>query len=118
MQASQELGASRPGRKLVISGDTRPCAALTEAAKDADLLVHEATFCDDEQERALETRHSTSREAARVAREAAVRRLVLTHVSSRHDVDTSSLLAQARDEFKGPLEVAHDVLTVEIPLRE
>ena len=79
-------------------------------------MVHEATFCDDEQERALETRHSTSREAARVAREAAVRRLVLTHVSSRHDVDTSSLLAQARDEFKGPLEVAHDGLTVEIPL--
>ena len=118
VQPEQVLGASRPGRVLVISGDTRPCQALVAAAKGADLLVHEATFSDDEQERAEETRHSTAREAAKVAREAGVRRLLLTHVSSRHDVDTSKLVEQAREEFTGPLEVAHDGLTVELPLRE
>lgn len=112
------LGEARPGRRLVISGDTRPCASLVRAAKDADLLVHESTFSDDEQERALETRHSTAREAARVAREAGARRLILTHLSSRHDTDPSKLLTQAREEYKGPVEVAHDGLTVELPLRD
>ncbi len=112
------LGEPRPGRKVVISGDTRPCAKLVAAAKGADLLIHESTFSDDEQARALETRHSTSREAARVAREAEVRRLILTHLSSRHDVEHSRLLAQARDEYKGPVEVAFDGLTFELPLRE
>lgn len=112
------LGAARSGRRLVISGDTRPCAAVVKAAKDADLLIHESTFSDDEQERALETRHSTAREAARVAREAGVRRLVLTHLSSRHDTDPGKLLTQAREEFKGPAEVAFDGLTIELPLRD
>ncbi|MCP3136171.1 ribonuclease Z [Pyxidicoccus xibeiensis] len=112
------LGAPRLGRRLVISGDTRPCASVVKAAKDADLLVHESTFSDDEQERALETRHSTAREAARVAREAGARRLVLTHLSSRHDTEPARLLAQAREEYKGPVEVAFDGLTVELPLRD
>ncbi|MCE9669157.1 ribonuclease Z [Myxococcus stipitatus] len=112
------LGPPRPGRRLVISGDTRPCASVVRAAKDADLLIHESTFSDDEQERALETRHSTAREAARVAREAGARRLVLTHLSSRHDTDPSKLLTQAREEYKGPVEVAYDGLTLELPLRD
>ncbi|MCP3100972.1 ribonuclease Z [Myxococcus sp. K15C18031901] len=112
------LGPPRPGRRLVISGDTRPCASVVRVAKDADLLIHESTFSDDEQERALETRHSTAREAARVAREAGARRLVLTHLSSRHDTDPSKLLVQAREEYKGPVEVAYDGLTLELPLRD
>ncbi|MBZ4395705.1 ribonuclease Z [Myxococcus faecalis] len=112
------LGAPRPGRKLVISGDTRPCAAVVKAAQDADLLIHESTFSDDEQARALETHHSTAREAARVAREAGARRLVLTHLSSRHDTDPAKLLAQAREEYKGPCEVAYDGFTLELPLRD
>ena len=103
---------------MIISGDTRPCAALIEAAKDADLLVHEATFSDEEQERALETRHSTAREAGKVARESQARRLVLTHLSSRHDVDPKPLLVQAREEYSGPCEVAFDGLTVEVPVRD
>lgn len=118
VQPSEVLGPSRPGRKLVISGDTRPCEALALAAKDADVLIHESTFSDDEQERALETRHSTAREAGRVARDANVRRLILTHLSSRHDTDPSRLLQQAKDEFKGMVDVAADGLTVELPLRE
>ncbi|WP_426756725.1 ribonuclease Z [Myxococcus sp. Y35] len=118
VKPEEVLGAPRPGRRLVISGDTRPCPSVVRAAKDADLLVHESTFSDDEQERAMETRHSTAREAARVAREAGARRLVLTHLSSRHDTDPSKLLAQAREEYQGPVDVAFDGFTVELPLRD
>jgi ribonuclease Z len=118
VQPSDVLGAPRPGRKVVLSGDTRPCDSLVVAALDADLLIHEATFSDDEQERALETRHSTGREAGRVAREGKVRRLILTHLSSRHDLDFSRLLAQAKDEFNGPVEVAYDGMSFDLPIRE
>jgi ribonuclease Z len=112
------LGAPRAGRRVAISGDTRPCAQLTQASRGADLLIHESTFSDDEQQRALETKHSTAREAGRVAREAQVKRLILTHLSSRHDVDPAPLLTQAREEFTGRVDVAHDGLTLEIPLAE
>jgi ribonuclease Z len=118
VKPEQVLGASRAGRKLVISGDTRPCAALVEASAGADLLVHESTFSDDEQERAVETRHSTAREAGKVAREAKVKRLILTHLSSRHDVDFKPLLEQAKQEYAGQCEVAFDGLTLEVPVRE
>lgn len=114
----QVLGQSRAGRRVVISGDTRPCATMVEASRECDLLVHEATFSDDEQSRALETRHSTAREAGKVAAEAKAKRLVLTHLSSRHDVDPRPLLEQARQEFSGACDVAFDGFTVELPLRE
>ncbi len=107
----------RPGRRLAITGDTRPCAGTVEAARDADLLVHEATFGDSEQARAEETLHSTAREAGRIAREAGARRLVLTHLSTRYDQDPSPLVAQASAEFAGELAVAYDGLVVEVPRR-
>ena len=78
------LGAARPGRKLVLTGDTAPSDEVVAAALGADLLVHEATFCEDEAERARETEHSTALEAAGVARDAGVRLLALTHLSSRY----------------------------------
>ena len=56
----QVMGAARPGRKLVISGDTRPCDVLAIAAHGADLLIHEATFAEEEHDRAAETGHSTA----------------------------------------------------------
>jgi ribonuclease Z len=107
----------RPGRRLVLSGDTRPTEATVEAARGADLLVHEATFGDAELERARETLHSTAREAGRGARAAGVRALVLTHLSTRYDQDPSPLVAQAREEF-GEVSVAHDGLVLELPLQE
>jgi len=112
------MGPTRPGRKLVLSGDTRPCDAMVEAARQSDILIHESTFSDDDQARALETRHSTAREAGRVAQQAGTQRLILTHLSSRYDTDFARLLAQAREEFSGPVEVAHDGMTVDVPVRE
>lgn len=115
VKPEQVLGPARAGRKVVVSGDTRPCAAVAQAAKSADLLVHEATFSDDEQERAIETRHSTAREAGRVAKEAGAKKLLLTHLSSRHDVDPSPLVAQAKEEFAGAIEVVWDGYSVDVP---
>ena len=80
----QVLGESRPGRTLVIAGDTAPCRSVLEAARGADLLVHEATFLEDERDRARETAHSTALGAAELAREAGVGMLALTHLSSRY----------------------------------
>lgn len=115
VRPEQVLGTARRGRKVVLSGDTRPCDALVAAAMGADLLVHEATFSDDEQARALETRHSTGREAGRVGRDARAARLVLTHFSSRHDVDPRPVIDQAKQEFGRDVEAAYDGLVVEVP---
>ena len=78
------LGAARPGRKVAIAGDGGPSEAVIEAARGADVLVHEATFCEDERDRARETAHSTALEAAGVARAAEVQMLALTHLSNRY----------------------------------
>jgi ribonuclease Z len=78
------LGPPRPGRKVVLSGDTAPSATVLEAARGAEVLVHEATFLEDERERARETGHSTAVEAAELAREAEVGLLALTHLSNRY----------------------------------
>ena len=78
------LGPPRPGRKVVLSGDTVPATSVLEAARQADVLVHEATFCEEERERARETAHSTALEAAELARAAEVGMLALTHLSNRY----------------------------------
>jgi ribonuclease Z len=78
------LGPPRPGRKVVLAGDTAPSATVLEAARGAEVLVHEATFLDEERERARETAHSTALEAAELAREAEVGLLALTHLSNRY----------------------------------
>src|SRR3990172_6730616 len=93
------VGEHRPGRRLVYSGDTRPCQATIEAARGADLLVHEPTFREEEKARAKETGPSTARGAADVARQAGARRLLLTHLSARYSRDFEVLLAEAREVF-------------------
>ena len=108
------VGPPRPGRIVAISGDTRPNAALVEAAAGADLLVHEATFTHDEHPRALETRHATAREAAQVALAARARRLVLTHLSARFSTQWQELLDEARAVF-GETEVAKDGMVLDVP---
>jgi ribonuclease Z len=108
------VGAPRPGRVLVYTGDTRPHLSVIEAARGADLLVHEATFGGDELDRAKETGHSTAAEAARVALEAGARRLVLTHISSRYNRDASELLAEAKAVFPETV-IARDGMTLDVP---
>jgi ribonuclease Z len=115
VEPAEVVDPPRRGRRVVVSGDSRPCAGTVEAARGADLLVHDSTFGDAEQARALETRHSTAREAGRVARDAGAARLLLTHLSTRYDRESGPLLEQARAEFPGA-EVAHDGLVVEVPL--
>jgi ribonuclease Z len=117
VEPSVLVGESRPGRRIVITGDTRPCAATIMAAENADLLVHESTFGDEEAERAIETGHSTAREAAQVAKMAGVRRLILTHVSARYARDASELEREAREVFADS-RVAKDGLEVEVPFRD
>ena len=91
------LGPARAGRKLVITGDTMPAGSVLEISHAADLLVHEATFGEDEADRARETMHSTAREAAELAREAEVTMLALTHLSNRYF--GSELAREARSVF-------------------
>lgn len=113
--APEELvGQPRAGRRVVISGDTRPVPALREAAKGADLLVHEATFSQEDAARARETGHSTAHEAATIARDAGVRRLVLTHISPRYSREAPELLAEARAVF-GETLIARDGMELEVP---
>ena len=108
------VGPPRPGRKVVISGDTRPSATITEAAARADLLVHEATFSAEEAEKAAQTGHSTASDAAGIARDAGVRRLVLTHISARYTREAPELLAEAQAVFPESM-VARDGLIVDVP---
>lgn len=117
VQPSELVGAARRGRKVVITGDTRPCAATIEAAHDADLLIHEATFADDESARAVETGHSTAREAAEVARAAEARRLVLTHISARYTREASELEQQAKEVF-ARTQIARDGMEIVVAATE
>ena len=114
IEPSVLVGPTRPGRHVVITGDTRPCAATVEHARGADLLIHEATFGDEEAERATETGHSTAREAAGVAHAAGVRRLVITHFSARYSRDASSLATEAREVFVETL-VGRDGMEIDVP---
>jgi ribonuclease Z len=111
----QLVGPPRPGRTVVLAGDTAPCEHVISAAQGADLLVHEATFLDDEADRARETRHSTAGEAAAVALAADVKLLALTHLSNRYF--GPEVAREAREVFPATI-VPRDYDVVEIPFPE
>lgn len=109
------LGETRPGRRIVIPGDTAPTETVRVLSEGADLLVHEATFLDDERDRAADTRHSTALQAAELARDAGVRLLALTHVSPRYF--GPELAREAREVFPATI-VPRDFDVVQVPFRE
>ena len=111
----QVMGDPRRGRKIVLAGDTAPCDMTRAVAFQADLLVHEATFLDEEAGRAAETRHSTARQAAELAAEAEVHMLALTHVSPRYG--GGELRDEARAIFENTI-VPRDFDRVELPFPE
>jgi ribonuclease Z len=115
IQPEQVMGHPRPGRKIVISGDTRPCRSLEVAARGADLLIHEATFANEERERAAQTGHSTAAQAAQLAAAAGAKMLALTHFSTRYPV--SVLRDEARAIFSRAV-LPRDFDTIEIPFAE
>lgn len=106
------LGPPRPGVKVVYSGDTAPCSSIIELARGADLLIHEATFDDSLVNKAVEDKHSTASQAAKVALEAGVKRLLLTHVSARY-ADPRVLKEEAAKVFPN-VEVAEDLAVYEV----
>jgi ribonuclease Z len=108
IEPEEVVGPPRPGRTLVYTGDTRPTQAVVEAAEDADLLVHDATFASDWADRARATGHATAREAADVAERAGAKRLALVHVSTRYAGDASPIAAEAREAFDGEAFVPDD----------
>lgn len=115
VRPEQVMGPPRPGRTLVISGDTAPSPATVAAAADADLLVHEASFAEEDAQRAAETGHSTVGQAAAVAAEAHVKLLALVHISSRYHV--GKVLEEAREVFE-PTVAPRDFDVIELPFAE
>ena len=109
------VGETRFGRTIVLSGDTRPCDSLMARAVDCDLLIHEATFLDEELDRARDTHHSTAREAAELAAEARVRMLALTHLSMR---SPPKLIKAEAEALHDNVVVPRDLDLIELPFRE
>jgi ribonuclease Z len=115
VRPEEVMGEPRPGRKLVFTGDTEPCESTVAIAHEAELLVHDGTFAEEETERARQTRHSTARQAAEVARAAGVSMLALTHLSSRYF--GTAIEKEARAVFE-PTVVPRDFDVIEVPYRE
>ena len=112
IQPEQVLGEERKGRKIVYSGDTTPLEGMVEFAKDADLLIHESTFEGIYGDKAYEMGHSTSVQAAEIAKKANVKRLILTHVSTRYK-KSDILETEAKEIFENST-VAEDFMEIEV----
>ena len=115
VRPEQVVGEDRPGRRIVYTGDTAPVQSVEVYAEHADLLVHEATFREDERTRARETGHSTAAQAARTARDAGVKLLALTHLSTRYF--PREIRDEAREIFENTV-VPRDFDAIEVPFPE
>lgn len=116
IKPSSILGDCRRGRTIAYTGDTGPSEKIVKLAKNADLLIHEATFDDEMKQRAIEDGHSTPSIAAETAKQASVKQLILTHISARYK-DTNRLLEQAKKIYKNT-KVAKDFMQLELPYPE
>ncbi len=95
----KQVTRTESGKKIVYASDSRPCASTINAARNCDILIHEANFATSEERLAKERKHSTAYEAAKIASKAHARKLVLTHISARYK-DTGQMLKEARSAFK------------------
>jgi len=107
------LGEIKKGRKVVYTGDTRPCERTVEVAKDADLLIHDASFSEELKDWAVESGHSTAKEAAEIAKMANVKKLILTHISARYSKNPEILVNEAKSVFEN-VELARDLLELKL----
>jgi ribonuclease Z len=115
IKSTHVVGPPRRGRKIGISGDTRPTDKLVRFFKECDVLVFESTYGGDKQEKAIENGHSTAAEAATIAKKAKVDKLLLTHFSARYD--ETSLLVKEASAIHNNVEAAEDLKVVKISYR-
>ena len=107
IKSNEVVGPNRKGRKIGVSGDTRPSPELRDFFNSCDILIFESTYSHDYQTKAIETFHSTSTEAALLAKESRCSKLILTHFSSRYD-DPNLLLDEARTIHRN-VDLAEDI---------
>jgi len=112
VRSSDVMGAERPGKSVAYCLDTRPCAMAVELARNVDLLIHEATYTEEFASEAQQYGHSTAAQAARTARDAGARRLLITHFSTRFP-DPTPLLQEARAIFPDTI-LAEDLMEIEV----
>jgi ribonuclease Z len=112
VRSSDVMGAARPGKSVAYCLDTRPCAMAVQLARNVDLLIHEATYTEEFASEAQQYGHSTAAQAARTARDAGARRLLITHFSSRFP-DPTPLLEEARAIFPDTI-LAEDLMEIEV----
>ena len=110
IKPEQVLGPPRKGRKITYSGDTTPCEEMIELAKDSTLLIHESTYVREDSDKAEENYHSTSSDAASIAKKSNSKKLILTHISTRYQ-NTDQLLDEALEIFENT-EIAKDLKTI------
>lgn len=116
INSSEVVGPSRPGRKITYSVDTRPTKSIVLLSRNSDVLIHEATFDDSLLEKAIQTGHCTAGEAAKIAKDAQIKQLILTHISTRYK-DTTLLYEQATKIFPNTI-IAHDLMEVTVKDRK
>ena len=112
IKPEQVLGPPRKGRKITYSGDTTPCEEMIELAKDSTLLIHESTYVNEDKDKAEDRFHSTSSDAALIAKESNSKQLILTHISTKYQ-STDLLLDEALEIFENT-EIAKDLKKIEL----
>lgn len=112
IKPEQVLGPARKGNKVTYSGDTTPCEEMIEFAKDSTLLIHESTYVNEDADKAKDNFHSTSSDAARIAKKSNSKQLVLTHFSTRY-TSLDDLLKEAKEIFENT-KLAKDFMKIEI----
>lgn len=112
IKPDEVLGSPRTGSKIVYSGDTTACEEMIELSKNADILIHESTYKDEDNDKAINNAHSTSPQVAEIAKQANVSKLILTHISTRY-TNIDDLKEKALGIFENT-EVAHDFMNIKL----